>query len=177
MRVRTSHRGTSLPVAAIAASSGRGSPFHSLGRMSPQQLFERIVQVAPSFASVEAEHLRDNGALLPHVLMGDLLRFVGEHIGRAQHQPQPEVLAVLELLEAEVAGGNAEAQNLIAVSFSSTLKQSRSFTDSTRCSARGCAPRTRRLPGNGRHRRMLANPSLHLTCASLRLSHAGELKR
>jgi hypothetical protein len=85
--------------------------------MSPQQLFERIVQVAPSFASVEAEHLRDNGALLPHVLMGDLLRFVGEHIGRAQHQPQPEVLAVLELLEAEVAGGNAEAQNLIAVSF------------------------------------------------------------
>jgi hypothetical protein len=85
--------------------------------MSPHQLFDRIVQVAPSFASVAAEHFHNNGELLPHLLMGDLVRFVGEHIGRAPHQAQPEVLAVLELLETEVAGGNAETQNLIGVSF------------------------------------------------------------
>ena len=49
--------------------------------------------------------------------MGDLLRFVGEHIGPTQHQPHTEVLEVLRLLEAEMAGGSAETQNLIAISF------------------------------------------------------------
>ena len=48
MRVRTSHRGTSLPVAATAASSGRGSPFHSLGAAEPSRSATRAVtETAP----------------------------------------------------------------------------------------------------------------------------------
>lgn len=84
--------------------------------MSPAELFERVVQVAPAFGQSVAQHLQDNDGLLPHVLMPRLLGFVGECL--SAHAPvAAPVHGVLELLEAEVVGGDAETENVIAVSF------------------------------------------------------------
>jgi len=89
--------------------------------MSPDQLFQRVAEIAPSFAAVQAEHLRDNGELLNHVLMGDLLRFLGARVGQQERTPS-EVVAILELLESAVGEGNADTENLIAVSFLENLE-------------------------------------------------------
>lgn len=61
--------------------------------------------------------MRDNGELLPHVLMAELLRLVGELVGSAQRGASAELQEILELLETEIAGSNSETQNVIAVSF------------------------------------------------------------
>jgi hypothetical protein len=84
--------------------------------MSPAELFERVVQVAPAFGQSVAEHLQDNDGLLPRVLMPRLLGFIGERLSADVPVAAP-VLGVLELLEVEVVGGDAEAENVIAVSF------------------------------------------------------------
>ena len=89
--------------------------------MAPAQLFQHIVQVVPSFAPALSEHLQDNGELLPHVLMSDLLRFVGARID--QHgQTAVEVAVILDTLEDEVLGGDADTVNAIAVSFLENLE-------------------------------------------------------
>ena len=49
--------------------------------MKPQAFFENICGVAPGFRAVMAEHLKDNDELLAHVLMADLLRYVGARVG------------------------------------------------------------------------------------------------
>jgi hypothetical protein len=81
--------------------------------MTPDQLFARV----------HAEHMRDNGALLPHALMAALLRFVGSRVCSS------EALAILELLESGVSGGNGETENLIAVSFLEHLEAEEFFTE------------------------------------------------
>ena len=84
--------------------------------MAPAQLFQHIAEVVPSFAPVLSEHLQDNSELLPHVLMSDLLRFVGARID--QHgQIADEVATILDILEDEVSGDDADTVNAIAVSF------------------------------------------------------------
>jgi len=44
--------------------------------MNTSELFERVDDRAPGFAQAMAEHVADNGRVLPHVLMGDLGRYV-----------------------------------------------------------------------------------------------------
>jgi len=95
--------------------------------MSPAQLFRQAIGIAPSFEPVLAEHLSDNdGELLPHLLMGDLLRFVGARVGK-QANDSVEVVLLLDLLEREVAGGNADTENVIAVSFLEDLEAEEFF--------------------------------------------------
>ncbi|MEQ1802210.1 MAG: hypothetical protein ABL989_09835 [Gammaproteobacteria bacterium] len=89
--------------------------------MSPAQLFQHIAQAVPSFAPVLSEHLHDNGELLPHVLMGDLLCFVGARIEQ-RGQTAIEVAEILNTLECEVSGDNADTANAIAVSFLENLE-------------------------------------------------------
>ena len=89
--------------------------------MSPAQLFQHISRAVPSFTPVLAEHLHDNGELLAHVLMGDLLRFVGARIGQSG-QAAIEVGAILDTLEHEVSGDDADTVNAIAVSFLENLE-------------------------------------------------------
>ena len=71
--------------------------------MKPAELFEEIVRVAPSFATVRRAHIEDYGELLAHVLMGDLLRFVQSHFsGELREGPaaptQVEMQAIFDAI-------------------------------------------------------------------------------
>jgi hypothetical protein len=75
-------------------------------------LFRDLIAVAPELDAVRREHLADNGELLPHVLFADVTRWLVER------GPVPEVLAVLEQ---HMSAGDADVQNVIAVSFLENL--------------------------------------------------------
>lgn len=83
--------------------------------MSPSELFQRVVTVAPGFDAVLKEHIKDNNELLPHVLMADLLRYVGRKL--STKESLSEVKAILSLLELALGSRNPETENAIAVSF------------------------------------------------------------
>jgi hypothetical protein len=87
--------------------------------MSPTQLFAEIEKVSPAFKAVAAEHLAANDELLPHVLMADLLRYVGSHFqgDEKSRPPKAEIQAVLAILDGAIVSGNEETVNAIAVSF------------------------------------------------------------
>ena len=85
--------------------------------MTPQTLFDRVVAVAPDFHAVLSEHRTDNDGVLPHVLMGDLLRYVGAKLDRAQPSELEEVKAITTVLESGIRSGNPATENVIAVSF------------------------------------------------------------
>ncbi len=77
---------------------------------------------APGFKAVVDQHLRDNDELLAHVLMADLLRYVGSHFTRSSTIPaQPptaeEVRTMLQVLDGAIAQPNSTTGNAIAVSF------------------------------------------------------------
>jgi len=90
--------------------------------MTPSELFAQVVTLAPTFRLLVREHLRDNDELLPHLLMSDLLRYIGSHFSGNAYMdalpPNPEqIRAILALLDSEIACHNADTENLIAVSF------------------------------------------------------------
>ena len=90
--------------------------------MTPEQLFNRVTMAAPGFKVVMEEHLRYYGELLPHVLIADLLRYLGSHFRKtSQVEPSPPTAAELEgvllLLDAAIEAGNSATENAIAVSF------------------------------------------------------------
>jgi hypothetical protein len=89
--------------------------------MNPLELFTAIGTAAPGFKSVMAEHLADNGELLPHLLMSDLLRYIGRSFkSNGNNDPAPsrsEITAVLALLDTAAVSGSEETKNAIAVSF------------------------------------------------------------
>ena len=75
---------------------------------STGQLLESLGNADPAIRSLRTEHIATYGELLPHVLFGDLTRWM------LAHHPQP---ALLGLLEDGFATGDSATQNLIAVSF------------------------------------------------------------
>jgi hypothetical protein len=88
--------------------------------MNPLELFTAIATAAPGFRTVMAEHLDDNGELLPHLLMSDLLRYIGRSFasnGNDGAASRGEVTAVLALLDTAAVSGSDETKNAIAVSF------------------------------------------------------------
>ena len=93
--------------------------------MTEAELFQCIVDAAPGFEAVRAEHLRDNfGKLLPHLLMASLLRYVAlalgapdELYGLAAPPSEPELSAILAVLDRGLVEGDAAIDNAIAVSF------------------------------------------------------------
>jgi hypothetical protein len=90
--------------------------------VTPERLFDSVIAVAPGFRGVREEHMRDNDELLLHVLMSDLLRFVGSHFTGASTVPadpptENDVKAVLQVLDGAITAGNADVENAIAVSF------------------------------------------------------------
>ena len=72
------------------------------------QLLGALIAAAPEIEALRTEHLRDNEELLPHVLFGDVTRWL------AEHQPQP---AALQVLEEAFLNGDYYARDLIAASF------------------------------------------------------------
>ena len=88
--------------------------------MSPRELFERIEIASPPFREIAKMHVADNSELLPHLLMRDLLRYVGRHF-EPDSEPAPrdksEAVAVLAQLDNSLLCGSDETVNAIAVSF------------------------------------------------------------
>ena len=93
--------------------------------MTPVALFAEIVRRAPQFETVVQAHLRDYDELLAHVLMADLVRFVGARYLSPQNNAgvptEGEIVEILRLLEEELAGGDPETENVIAASFVENL--------------------------------------------------------
>ncbi len=89
--------------------------------MSPSEVFAQISVVSPAFERVTKEHHSDNSELLPHLLMGDLLRYLGAYFQAHKNKLAPssldEVQVILALLDAAMVSGNAETENVVAVSF------------------------------------------------------------
>ena len=89
---------------------------------TPEQLFRRIAMAVPGFKTVVDEHLRDNERLLPHLLMADLLRYIGSHFtqsptGAALPPTAVELKTILQALDKAIESTNSEVENTIAVSF------------------------------------------------------------
>ena len=87
-----------------------------------RQLFAKIIEAAPGFQPAMDEHLADHDQLLPHVLMADCGRFVGSYFTGekriASDAPSAvELRNVLAMLDAAMAEGDEETQNVVAVSF------------------------------------------------------------
>jgi len=75
-------------------------------------LVRDLVASAPELNAVLLEHLADNDELLPHVLFGDVTRWL---VARG---PDTAVLAVLER---HMDTGDDEVQNVLVVSFLENL--------------------------------------------------------
>lgn len=85
--------------------------------MKPGELFETIISVSPGFGAVMKEHLSDNDELLPHLLMSDLLRYVGIKLTAGDSSALAEAREILRLMEAAFTSGNPDTENAVAVSF------------------------------------------------------------
>ena len=68
----------------------------------------------PEFAAEIDEHVVDNDEMLPHVLFGDLTRFV---LDASQRRDDDLVQRALAFLDAALREGDDAVQNLVGVSF------------------------------------------------------------
>lgn len=84
-------------------------------QMSRQMFVERLVDEVPQTAGLVTEHLEDNdGELLLHLLMGDLLRFA---VSAFQANDTLTASKVLGLVDQALRDGDEYVQNAVAVSF------------------------------------------------------------
>lgn len=68
--------------------------------MKPVELFKKVVSISPPrFGDAMEEHLKDNDELLPHLLMSDLLRYVGDKLTARESRNLIEVEDILAVLE------------------------------------------------------------------------------
>lgn len=81
---------------------------------------QRLVASFPRLQPALLEHLSANDELLPHVFMGDVARHVTDSYLFA-NACDGSLRALLDWLEEEFAGGGAEKQELLAVSFVESL--------------------------------------------------------
>jgi hypothetical protein len=72
------------------------------------QLLDALIATAPDLEALRVDHLREYGEILPHVLFGDLTRWL------LAHHPQPRVFQVLE---DAYTSGDTNTRDLIAASF------------------------------------------------------------
>ena len=90
--------------------------------MSSDELFKNIVAACPPFEAQVAEHIADNGEILGHMLMGDVGRLIESHFTGSSTiavgpPTEDQVRAVLGVLDQAMLSGDADTQNVVAVSF------------------------------------------------------------
>jgi hypothetical protein len=101
--------------------------------MNPSDLFDQVVQAAPAFEVVRREHIADNGALLSHVLMADVLRFLESHFSGvpfagAEPPTADQVRAALQVLDRGLVEGDEDTDNAISVSFVESIEYTSFFS-------------------------------------------------
>jgi hypothetical protein len=75
---------------------------------------EQLLAEVPEAEEVVSEHLSDNGELLIHLLMADLLRFTVQ----AFHTGQSDVvMRTLDFMDKALLEGDEAVENAVAVSF------------------------------------------------------------
>lgn len=92
----------------------------STNMMTIPQLLDALSAAVPDLDALRTEHVREYGELLPHVLFGDVTRWL------LAHQPQPRVLQILE--DAFLAA-DAETYDLIAASFVENIEPGPEYAD------------------------------------------------
>jgi hypothetical protein len=98
--------------------------------LTPQEFFQSIEALSPSFALVAEDHRKDYDGILPHLLMADLLRFVGSGLGGPNSlayiqgvvpPSRDEIVKIMSALEdaysKENPNGETALGNAIAISF------------------------------------------------------------
>ena len=86
---------------------------------SMERFVEELVIAVPEVQAVYRAHVDDNGALLPHVFMGEVTRFALQIARSASSQ---EVLRkLLVVVEDGLRSNEADVSNFIAVSFVENL--------------------------------------------------------
>jgi len=86
---------------------------------NPVSFVEELLCVVPELQLAYTAHLNANGTLLPHVLIGDVTRFV---IAEASKPSESTTLArLLDFLEEGLATGREDVKELIVVSFVENL--------------------------------------------------------
>lgn len=97
---------------------------------SQKRVVEHVLAALPEFRHIYDEHMRDtDGELLPHVLFGDLTRWIielyrkskGSGIGRAS--ASATLARALSLLETLAHSNDEAALELVSVSFLENLHQ------------------------------------------------------
>jgi hypothetical protein len=91
-------------------------PWHHLAmaELTPQSLIAELTEAVPAFGVVVDEHLATFGEVIPHVLFGDLTRFV---LAARADGDVAAVAAILQRLNAALVAGRPDVVDLIRASF------------------------------------------------------------
>ena len=76
----------------------------------------------PGFDRVCAQHISDYQGVLPHVLLGDLVRFLSNEV-RVRGPQSPALRNAMDLLERAMGSADPRLQELVAVSFLENLDE------------------------------------------------------
>jgi hypothetical protein len=88
--------------------------------LSYESIADELRARVPGFERVYDEHVRDYDEVLPHVLLGDLVRFLDAEVrirGPASHAAR----ATVSLMEEALASDDPRLQELVVVSFLENL--------------------------------------------------------
>jgi hypothetical protein len=89
------------------------------------KVIDELLECAPLLRPVYQEHLAEYDELLPHVLFGDLTRFVANLC--MTDSSSAELKSILAVLENGLACGDEYTQELISVSFLENLERDASY--------------------------------------------------
>jgi hypothetical protein len=91
--------------------------------MTTKAFCQLLIEQVPDIRTVLADHLNDNGELLPHVFLGDLTRYVLSN-GSSKTR-------VVALLEESFQRLGPEVEDLISVSFVENLETENDLKQAT----------------------------------------------
>src|SRR5579871_2247373 len=91
----------------------------------PQEQYCRsLAGVFPSVKAILDEHVRDNEQVLPHLFMGDVVRYV--------MSDAPDRTAIVKSIDGAFTNSNQQVSDLIAVSFVGNLPDPVDFRAATK---------------------------------------------
>jgi hypothetical protein len=91
-----------------------------MNNLTYQNFADHLRTAVPGFDRVYDEHLADNDDILPHVLLGDLVRFLSREV-EVHGDESVTLKQAMRLLESGMGSADARLQELVAVSFLENL--------------------------------------------------------
>ena len=92
-------------------------------RPTPEQFICQLLKHVPELQRTYDEHLQDNEELLPHVLFGEVSRYVVQQVRANENALTAPVSRILDCLEQGVASGDEQVRNLVSASFVENLAE------------------------------------------------------